>query len=56
MENVKFTESLSNPVHMHLDGSWWYYDETWTTEFGPFPSSVLAEENCKLYAKEVLGL
>lgn len=25
-----------NPLHQHVDETWWYYEETWTFEEGPF--------------------
>jgi len=25
-----------NPIHEHEDGSWWFYDECWQMENGPF--------------------
>lgn len=31
------TESR-DPVHMDPDGSWWFYDETWTGRYGPYPT------------------
>ena len=24
------------PVHQHKDGTWWFWDETWGTEYGPY--------------------
>ena len=44
-----------DPVHQHLDDSWWWYDETWASECGPFPNREDAETSGKVYAKEVLG-
>lgn len=25
-----------NPLHEHADGTWWFYEETWSLENGPF--------------------
>lgn len=43
----------SNPVHRHRDGSWWFYDEVWVEEFGPFSSEEEANDHCVRYAKHI---
>ncbi len=43
-----------NPVHPHEDGTWWWYDEVWIEEFGPFASKEDADNSCITYANEVL--
>ncbi len=39
-----------NPLHQHKDGSWWFYNETWAFENGPYESfedgSVALEAYC----------
>lgn len=30
-------------VHQHSDGSWWFWDETWCDELGPYESEVKAQ-------------
>ena len=39
-----------NPLHEHKDGKWWFYDETWAFENGPYESfedgSVALEAYC----------
>ena len=37
-------------VHIHRDGSWWFWIETWSDEEGPYKSREEAEEKCKEYA------
>lgn len=27
-----------NPLHEHKDGTWWFYEETWALESGPYES------------------
>lgn len=27
-----------NPIHEHEDGTWWFFDELWSLENGPFPT------------------
>jgi hypothetical protein len=44
-----------SPVHQHKDGSWWWCDEGWVDEFGPFDTKEEAEQSCLKYCKEVLG-
>lgn len=31
-----YDETSHDPLHEHADGSWWFYDETWAFENGPF--------------------
>lgn len=37
------------------DMQWWFWDETWTDAYGPYPSKAEAEAACAKYAREVLG-
>jgi hypothetical protein len=39
-----------SPTHKHKDGSWWFYDETWKEEFGPFTTKEKANQGCEDYA------
>lgn len=32
-----------NPLHQHNDGTWWFYEESWSMESGPYPTKVDAE-------------
>lgn len=43
------------PVHPHRDGTWFFFDETWADEHGPYQTQEEAGAACKRYAKEVLG-
>jgi hypothetical protein len=36
-------------VHPHRDGKWWFHDETWMNEYGPFNSEAEAGEACAEY-------
>ncbi len=47
--------SGSDPVHEHTDGRWWFWDETWADELGPFKDRVEANTACKDYADQLLG-
>lgn len=44
------TGDVHKPVHEH-DGSWFFYDETWSDRYGPYSSEKEAEEACSRYAK-----
>lgn len=49
-----FTESDSaDPLHQHEDGTWWFYEETWTLENGPFNTKDEAYEVLKAYCLEL---
>lgn len=41
------------PVHQHEDGSWWFYEETWHTEGGPYDNAENAKKACENYAKQL---
>jgi hypothetical protein len=45
-----------DPVHSHPDSTWWFYEETWADENGPYST----EEECRTmllkYCREVLGV
>ncbi len=44
-----------DPVHQHsADETWWWYDETWADELGPFLTREEAQQSCERYAREVL--
>lgn len=44
-----------NPLHVHKDGSWWYWDETWAYENGPFETEGEAQISLELYCDTVLA-
>jgi hypothetical protein len=43
------------PVHKHTDGRWWFWDETWADELGPYSSRGEAETALDEYADQLLG-
>lgn len=50
-------ECPGNPLHQHEDESWWFYEETWNLEQGPFEVyeaaySALAEYCTALQAEK----
>jgi len=46
----------NNPVHQHPDnGKWYFYDETWADEYGPYDSEEQANAKLKEYCEKVLG-
>lgn len=51
--NYDERSTFNNPVHQHSDGSWWFYDETWSQELGPFSSEQLCKDSCKKYVEEL---
>jgi hypothetical protein len=42
-----------DPVHF-ADGSWWFWNETWSERHGPFASVALAHAALNRYAREAL--
>ena len=43
-----------NPLHQHKDETWWFYDETWAFENGPFPTYEEANDALEVYCTTVL--
>lgn len=56
MSDCNYNRSDDNPVHQHADGDWYFYDETWAFEHGPFKTELEAEDRCGWYVKEILGV
>jgi len=44
-----------DPIHQNKDGKWYFWDETWAFEKGPFDSEQEARIALCKYGKEVLG-
>lgn len=44
------------PEHRHDDGTWWFYDETWSDEYGPYPDFYIASLACIMYCIMMLGI
>lgn len=44
-----------HPLHQHSDNSWWYYDNSWTFEYGPFSSMELAHAELVEYCAKALA-
>lgn len=42
-------------VHQHANGMWWFWDETWTDEYGPYCLKEHAENGASLYGKYLNG-
>lgn len=48
--NFSHQNNGSNPLHQHDDRTWWFYDETWANEHGPFDCEADAKVALKIYA------
>lgn len=44
----------TDPVNQHEDGSWWYWNETWSDEHGPYMREGLARISLAVYCKYML--
>lgn len=40
-------------VHVHDDGTWFFWDETWMEEYGTYPSQEIAESKCTDYGNQL---
>jgi hypothetical protein len=38
-----------------LDDGWYFYDETWTDAYGPYPTQLMTRIKCLEYCLDVLG-
>lgn len=50
LEKVEYQE----PVH-ERDGKFWFWDETWTDEYGPYETKEAADRGCLEYATWLNG-
>ena len=39
--NYNEGEHDPNPIHEHEDGTWWFFDELWSLENGPFTTFLM---------------
>ncbi len=44
----------SDPV-FHEKDSWWFYDETWSNQHGPYVTEAEARTELTRYAREIVG-
>jgi len=42
-------------VHPHSDGTWYFWDETWCEEYGPYKDEEEANQKIDEYCKIFLG-
>lgn len=45
-----------NPIHQNEDGLWYFWDEVWANEYGPFNSLQECKDVLKRYCIEELGI
>lgn len=43
--------SPPDPVFQHEDGSWWFADEVWADEYGPYETEEQAREQLLAYCE-----
>ena len=56
VDQLESRDPLPKVIHKNLDGKWYYWDETWSFEEGPFDSEEIAKENLNSYCKEILDI
>lgn len=44
----------ADAVHFR-DGVWWFWDECWADEYGPYDTEKAAREACVEYGKQLNG-
>lgn len=45
-----------DPVHQNTDGKWYFWDETWSFEAGPYETEAEAIRALDKYCEEQLDL
>lgn len=45
---------MANPVYKREDGTWWYWEESWCDENGPYATEAEALKECTRYCAVVL--
>lgn len=53
--NFNEVGQLGNPLHRHTNGTWWWYEETWALESGPYDSEEVGKQALEDYCKNVLA-
>ena len=44
-----------DPIHQNSDEKWYFYDETWSNELGPYDTKEQAEEKLEDYCRWLNG-
>jgi len=44
-----------DPVFQKEDGTWWFWNETWSDEYGPYPTEEKARAILEEYCRTELG-
>lgn len=39
-------------INQHEDGTWYFWDETWSIEYGPYNTEELAKKVLEEYCRE----
>ena len=53
-ENKKGESTMPDVIHQQENGKWYWWDETWSVETGPFDTKELAQADLDAYCKEFL--
>lgn len=54
--NADVQNGAPDKVVHEEDGWWFFYDETWSDRWGPFPSKDNARTACGFYCRKFLGI
>lgn len=44
-------QKVGEPLHQHADGTWWFYEETWGMEHGPYADKRLGRSALVAYCQ-----
>ena len=53
-ENDRIEGSFRDPVHQ-LNGHWYFWNEVWADQLGPYETEAEARRELDRYVREVLG-
>ena len=51
-----YRQQQQDPVHCADDGTWWFWDETWSYPHGPFDTESHARKSMWFYCRDHLGV
>jgi hypothetical protein len=49
--HARIHRKKNDPIFQKKDGSWWFYDETWTDTCGPYETEEEAQEMLHYYVQ-----
>ena len=55
MNSVDKWKPVKDPVFKGKDGFWYFWDETWTDDYGPYDTKEIARDRAEDYCNYIGG-